>query len=179
MKNPKVSIISPIHNRGRFLIRFLKNIQSQNFDNIEIIFVDDKSNDNGVNILEEYQKKDKRIKIIKNKKNKGTLISRNIGVLYSKAEYIILPDPDDIISKDIIGICLYYAEKYKFEIIRYHSYKGNEQDIIFINTIESRPVYQPELQTYLFYGNNELERIDYYINNKMIGKKLFIRAINS
>jgi len=179
MKNPKVSIISPIHNRGRFLIRFLKNIQSQNFDNIEIIFVDDKSNDNGVNILEEYQKKDKRIKIIKNKKNKGTLISRNIGVLYSKAEYIILPDPDDIISKDIIGICLYYAEKYKFEIIRYHSYKGNEQGIIFINTIESRPVYQPELQIYLFYGNNELERIDYYINNKMISKKLFIRAINS
>ena len=63
MKNPKVSVISPIHNRGRFLIRFLNNIQTQNFENIEIIFVDDKSNDNGVNILEEYQKKDKRIKI--------------------------------------------------------------------------------------------------------------------
>ena len=70
MKNPKVSIISPIYNRGRFLIRFFKNIQNQNFDNIEIILVDDKSNDNGVNILEEYQKKDKRIKIIKNKKIK-------------------------------------------------------------------------------------------------------------
>lgn len=179
MKNPKVSIISPIYNRGRFLIRFFKNIQNQNFDNIEIILVDDKSNDNGVNILEEYQKKDKRIKIIKNKKNKGTFISRNIGALYSKAEYIILPDPDDIISKDIIGICLYYAEKYKFEIIRYHSYKGNKQDIIFCNKIESRPIYQPELQTYLFYGNNELKRIDYYINNKMINKKLFIKALNS
>ena len=105
------------------------------------------------------------IRLIKNKKNKGTFISRNIGALYSKAEYIILPDPDDIISKDIIGICLYYAEKYKFEIIRYHSYKGNKQDIIFCNKIESRPIYQPELQTYLFYGNNELKRIDYYINN--------------
>ena len=63
MKNPKVSVISPICNRERFLIRFLKSIQFQNFDDIEIILVDDKSTDNSVKILEEYQKKDKRIKI--------------------------------------------------------------------------------------------------------------------
>ena len=63
LKNPKVSVISPICNRERFLIRFLKSIQYQNFDDIEIILVDDKSTDNGVKILEEYQKKDKRIKI--------------------------------------------------------------------------------------------------------------------
>ena len=132
MENPKVSIISPIHNREIFLIRFLKNIQNQNFVNIEIILVDDKSYDNSVNILEEYQKKDKRMKIIKNKKNKGTFISRNIGVLYSKAEYIILPDPDHIISKDIISICIYYAEKYKFEIIRYHSYTGKKKILYFL-----------------------------------------------
>ena len=63
MKNPKVSVISPIYNRERFLIRFLKSIQYQNFDDIEIILVDDKSTGNGVKILEDYQKKDKRIKI--------------------------------------------------------------------------------------------------------------------
>ena len=40
-------------------------------------------------------------------------------------------------------------------------------------------MYQPELQTYLFYGNNDLERIDYYFNNKIINKKLFIKALNS
>lgn len=96
-----------------------------------------------------------------------------------KNSNIILPDPDDIISKDIISNCLYYAEKYKFEIIRYLSYTGNKQKIKIINDIESRPVYQPELQTYLFYGNNELGRVDLYINNKMIKKKLFIKALNS
>lgn len=117
--NPKVSVISPIHNRQKFLITFLKNIQYQNFNDIEIILVDDNSTDNGIKILEEYQKKDKRIKIIKNKRNKGTFTTRNIEALYSKARYVILPDPDDIISKDIIKISLYYAEKYKFEMIRY------------------------------------------------------------
>ena len=177
LKNPKVSVISPICNRERFLIRFLKSIQYQNFDDIEIILVDDKSTDNGVKILEEYQKKDKRIKIIKIKRNKGTFFARNIGVLYSQAKYIILPDPDDIISKDIINSCLYYAEKYNFEIIRYHSYKGNKKLIKYDNKM-SKPIYQPELQTYLFYVNKELKRVDFYINNKMITKKLFIKALN-
>jgi len=72
--NPKVSIISPIHNREMFLIRFFKNIQYQSFNDIEIILVDDNSNDNGMKIIKEYQKKDKRIKIIRHKKNKGTFI---------------------------------------------------------------------------------------------------------
>jgi cellulose synthase/poly-beta-1,6-N-acetylglucosamine synthase-like glycosyltransferase len=61
--NPKVSVISPIYNRIRFLRRFLKNIQHQSFNDIEIILVDDNSTDNGFKILEEYQKKDKRIKV--------------------------------------------------------------------------------------------------------------------
>jgi glycosyltransferase involved in cell wall biosynthesis len=172
IKNPKVSVVSPVHNREIFLRRFLKSIQHQNFDHIEIIFVDDKSSDNSVNILKEYQKVDKRIKIIKHKRNKGTFISRNIGVLYSQAKYLILPDPDDIISKDIISTCLYYAEKYKFEIIRFYAYTGNKkQDIKFVNKIESRPVYQPELQTYLFYGNNKLGKVDSGINRILKANK--------
>jgi glycosyltransferase involved in cell wall biosynthesis len=161
--NPKVSVISPIHNRERFLIRFLKSIQYQSFKDIEIILVDDNSTDNGFKILEEYQKEDKRIKLIKHKRNKGTFITRNIGVLYSRAKYIILPDPDDLISKDIIRTCLYYAEKYKFEMIKYDSYNGNKHKIKFTDKKESRVVYQPELQTYLFYGKNELEKIDFAI----------------
>jgi glycosyltransferase involved in cell wall biosynthesis len=178
-KKPKVSVISPLHNRERFLKTFLNCIQHQNFDNIEIIFVDDKSTDNGVNLLEKYQEKDERIKIIKNKRNKGTLIARNIGVLYSQAKYLILPDPDDIISKDIINTCLYYAEKYKFEIVRFYAYSGNKkQDIKFATEVESKPVYQPELQTYLFYANKKLRQVDYGIKNKMIKKKLFIKALN-
>jgi glycosyltransferase involved in cell wall biosynthesis len=162
--NPKVSVISPNYNRENFLGRFLKNIQHQSFNDIEIILLDDNSTDNGFKILEEYQKKDKRIKLIKFKRNKGTFITRNIGVLYSKAKYVILPDPDDLISKDIIRTCLYYAEKYKFEMIRYDLYKGNKHKIKFIDIKESIIVYQPELQKYLFYGKNELKKVDFRVN---------------
>ena len=76
-ENPKISIICPNHNRGQYILRLLRSIQNQFFDDIEIIFVDDYSYDNSTKLIEEYQKKDKRIILIKNKKNKGTLNNRN------------------------------------------------------------------------------------------------------
>ena len=178
---PKISIISPIFNRQRYILRFLKCIQSQKFNNIEIILIDDGSKDNSAKIIEEYQKIDKRVVLIKNIKNRGTFVSRNLGVLYSKGKYLVLPDPDDVLTKNILKICYKYSEKYNYEMIRFNMYTMygkitmNEQ----IKNIEDRPVYQPELSTYIFYGNNELEKIDYHICNKFIRKEAYIRAINS
>ena len=63
-------------------------------------------------------------------------------------------------------------------MIRYYLYSGNNQKIN-VNAVESKPVYQPELQTYLFYAYNDLRKFDHTINNKMIKKKLFIKALNS
>jgi cellulose synthase/poly-beta-1,6-N-acetylglucosamine synthase-like glycosyltransferase len=124
--NVKVSIISPVYNREKFLRIFLKNIQFQSFKDIELLFIDDKSTDNGINIIEEYKKKDKRIKLIKNKKNRGLFITRNIGLLSSKGKYITISDPDDIISRDIIKNCYNYAEKYNYDIIKFITYKRGE-----------------------------------------------------
>ena len=58
----------------------MRSIQNQFFEDIEIIFIDDFSEDNSATIIEKYQKYDERIILIKNKKNKGTLISRNIAL---------------------------------------------------------------------------------------------------
>ena len=55
---------------------------------IEILLIDDYSSDNSLNIIEKCQKEDKRIKIIKNNKNRGSLFSRSLGVLNSKGKYI-------------------------------------------------------------------------------------------
>ena len=144
--NPKISIISPIYNRERYLSRFLRSIQYQKFNDIEIILVNDCSVDNTIKIIENFKKKDKRIKLINIKKNKGTFISRNIGVLFSLGKYIILPDPDDIISKDILSICYNQCEKYKYEMIKFiiHSSiakRRSNNNILF----ENKVLYQPEL----------------------------------
>ena len=68
-------------------------------------------------ILKNLQKEDGRIFLIKHKKNKGTLISRNEGILFSKGKYLIIPDGDDILSKDIINQCFLIAEEKNYDFI--------------------------------------------------------------
>ena len=160
--------------------RYLTSIQNQDFNNLEIIFIDDCSKDNSVKIIKKFQEDDERIILIKQKKNKGTFISRNLGALYSSGEYLIFPDPDDILSKNILKFCYNFVEKYHYEMIRFNIYTGNGN--IFVNNIikgiKSRPVYQPELSTYLFYEKGFLCQIDYNLSNKFIKKEAYIRALN-
>ena len=63
---------------------------------IEILLIDDFSSDNSLIKIEQLQKEDNRIKIIKNNKNKGALFSRSLGVLKAKGLYIMALDSDDL-----------------------------------------------------------------------------------
>ena len=119
-------------------------------------------------------------KIIKNKKNRGTFFSRNIGVLHSRGQYEILPDPDDIISQDILKFSYKYAVENGYEIVRFLTYNGGgaigyER---FLDKLKDKPIYQPELSTYLFYATNNLEINDLSINNKLIKRGVYIKALN-
>jgi len=179
-KFPKVSIISPVYNREKFILRFLRSVQNQKFNDIEIIFIDDCSKDKSVEFIKKYQENDERIILIKNMKNKGTLISRNIGALNSRGEYLIFSDPDDIISKNIINFCYNFIRTNNYEMLRFNLCMNHK---IFLNDIvyglENKITTQPELSTFLFYGKGRLIQIDYNISNKFIKRKAFIRALNS
>ena len=178
--NPKISIITPIYNKGNYIQRYLRSIQNQLFNDIEIIIIDDYSTDNSTTIIKKFQSEDKRIILIKNKKNKGTLISRNEGVLKSKGEYLIFLDPDDLLSNNILELCYNTAKKYDYDLIRFNIYEGNQKvnlDYI-IKNLTNEAIYQPELSLYLFYGLGRLEEVDYYITNKLIKKIKFIEALN-
>ena len=179
-KDPKITIISTVYNRGRYLLRFLKSLKNQKFIDIEIIIVDDFSKDNSINIIEEHKKRDNRIILLKNKKNKGTFISRNIGVFFSKGKYVVFPDPDDILLRNILKLCYNLAEKYNYEMIRFIVYIGKGKFTFekSIKELEDRPIYQPELSNYLFYGKEELKITDCCVSNKFIRKEVFIRALN-
>ena len=180
LNEPKISIISPMFNREKYILRFIKSIQYQNFNSIEIIVIDDFSNDNSVKIIENLQKLDKRIILLKNIKNKGTFITRNIGIIYAKAKYLIAPDPDDILSKNILSICYKYVERFNYDIIRFNMYIGKEKLNLhqIVNKLTKKMVNQPELSTYTFYGTNELQLIDLSLCNKLIKKKIYMLTLN-
>ena len=76
-----------LYNQAKYLELFYTSIQVPESKNIEIIFVDDASNDNTSSIINKLMEKDKRIIYLKNNINKRTFYSRNIGILETKGEY--------------------------------------------------------------------------------------------
>ena len=161
-------------------MRFIRSVQNQRFNNIEIIFIDDCSKDKSVKLIEEYQEKDERIILIKNMKNKGTLISRNIGALNSRGEYLMFSDPDDMISENIINFCYNFIRTNNFEMLRFYLCIDHKIFLRSIfNGIENKIITQPRLSTFLFYGKGRLLQVDYNVSNKFIKRKAFIRALNS
>ena len=92
--SPKVSIILPIYNVEKYLSQSLDSLLNQTLQDIEIICVNDGSTDNCYEILEEYKKKDNRIKVI-HTKNQGTGKARNEGLKLATGECIGFVDPDD------------------------------------------------------------------------------------
>jgi len=97
---PKVSVIVPVYNVEPYLRRCLDSLVNQTLKDIEIICINDCSPDNSLVILEEYAKKDNRVKIIDFEKNKGVSVARNSGMKIAKGEYIGFCDPDDYVDLD-------------------------------------------------------------------------------
>lgn len=99
--NSKVSIIVPIYNTEKFLKRCIDSIIGQTYKNIEIILIDDGSQDASMNICKEYQYKDNRI-IVLSQQNSGVSAARNFGITKSTGKYISFVDSDDYLTKNCI-----------------------------------------------------------------------------
>jgi len=93
---PKVSVIMSVYNGEKYLKEAIESILNQTFRDFEFIIVDDGSTDKTPEILNEYAKKDKRIKIITNPKNIGLTKSLNKALKIAKGEFIARIDADDI-----------------------------------------------------------------------------------
>lgn len=90
----KFSIIVPIYNVEKYLLKCLDSLVNQTYSNIEIICINDGSPDNSLQILEEYASKDNRIKII-NQENQGLSGARNTGLKNVTGDYVLFIDADD------------------------------------------------------------------------------------
>lgn len=99
MENKKeelVSIIMPAYNCGDFIGTTLDSVINQSYKNWEVIVVDDCSNDNTADVVQEYIKKDNRIKYHKLEKNSGAAVARNKAVDLASGKYMAFLDSDDV-----------------------------------------------------------------------------------
>ena len=113
----KISIIVPVYNSGSYLKECLDTIVNQSLKEIEIILIVDNPTDGSDVVCEQYALKDKRIKIVKNIKNRHIGESRNLGLKIAKGEYIGFSDHDDYRSLDMYRSLYDFAKKGAFDIV--------------------------------------------------------------
>lgn len=112
----KVSIIIPVYNVEQYLEKCLDSLISQTLKDIEIICINDGSTDNSLEVLNDYAKKDNRIKII-SKENEGQGIARNLGIELAQGEFIGFVDPDDWVEPEMYEIMYNQAKKLSSQVV--------------------------------------------------------------
>jgi glycosyltransferase involved in cell wall biosynthesis len=97
---PKLSVVIPVYNAGRYLNRCIDSLLAQTMGECEFIFVNDGSTDDSASVLEQYLAADERIKLI-HQSNKGVSMARNAGLAVARGDYIGFVDADDDIAADL------------------------------------------------------------------------------
>lgn len=98
-KTPKLSVIIPVFNTAKYLERCFHSIANQTYQNLEIILVDDGSNDNSPELCDKLAKTDERAKVV-HKQNGGVSSARNAGLKVATGELVAFVDSDDYLLED-------------------------------------------------------------------------------
>ena len=116
--NPKISVVIPVYNCVNTLLATIRSIQNQKMLDIEIILVNDVSDNSTVNLMKEIQKEDPRVRIINNENNMLTFYTRIKGCLSAKGKYLTTIDNDDFfLSEDLFDTIYNTAEEGNFDVI--------------------------------------------------------------
>lgn len=130
----KISIIVTVYNSEDYLERCLNSLIKQTYKNIEIVIVNDGSTDKSYQIISEYQKKDKRVKII-NQENKGCVVARLNGIKNATGKYCMFIDSDDWIEENTVERLVKKIEITNVDIIKYRFIcepsKKEQENIIY------------------------------------------------
>ncbi len=108
---PKISFVLPTFNRIAWLPRCIETLQDQTERDIEIIVINDNSDDGTKEFLDEYAPTDSRIVVVHNETNLGAGKSRNIGTSLAKSEIVCVCDDDDEYPEDRAAITLRWFEE--------------------------------------------------------------------
>lgn len=119
-KYPLISVIVPVYNVEKYIRRCVDSIIGQTYKNLEILLVDDGSNDLSTEICDEYAEIDMRVRVF-HKKNGGLSSARNLGLENAKGEYVGFVDSDDWIEKDTYSYCidLIKNENCKVDVVQF------------------------------------------------------------
>ena len=185
----KISVVIPAYNCEKTIMPVVRSIQNQDMADIEIILVNDNSKDNTSQIIKKLSEEDSRIRIISNENNKGTLYSRNIGIMASNGKYIMNIDNDDLfMDQRVFTITYNEAEKGNFDIIEFYAwdiptYSPNIYQITidhFHNKKAGKIIRKPNLLYFPISLNNKtFFPNDYHVWGRLVKTNIYKKAINN
>lgn len=127
----KFSVMVPVYNAESYLKRCLDSIVNQNYENLDVILVNDGSTDRSAEICDQYATKDARFKVI-HQKNKGLPGARNSALEFATGEYLCFLDNDDFLEKNFFKI-LNEATHSKADVISFNYYEEKQQQKLVRN----------------------------------------------
>ena len=116
---PKISIIVPVYNGEKYISAFIRCIEKQHYDNIEVILVDDGSTDKTRDMCLEHVAKDERI-VCYSKENAGPSSARNYGIKKATGDYVVFFDIDDEFSDSILSDNIKVATKNDSDVVMWN-----------------------------------------------------------
>ena len=167
---PKVSIIMPVYNSGKYVEKTIKSVLSQTFKDWELIIVDDYSKDNTLKVINKL--KTNKFKILKNDKNYGAAYSRNYALNEAKGRYIAFLDSDDIWEKEKLEKQLNFMKE-KEIAFSFSSYKRVDEKDKVIRIVDA-----PEKVNYEFLLKNVIIQTSTVIIDTLKIDKEFIKMPN-
>ncbi|AJW64733.1 putative glycosyltransferase EpsJ [Elizabethkingia miricola] len=127
LDNCLVSVIIPCYNQGIFLEECLNSVINQDYKNLEVIIINDGSDDSTKYIAENYCAKDTRLKLINLEEHKGVSVARNIGLKQTKGEWIQFLDSDDMLEEyKLRESSKYFEENVDVIISGYRYFESDE-----------------------------------------------------
>ena len=155
--NPKVSVVIPAYNKADFTVEAINSVLAQDYDNIEIIVVDDGSTDDTVGHLQCFFLLDKDFNYM-HQENKGVSAARNAGIKAATGEYIALLDCDDKYIPSKITVSIDEMKRQKVDMIH--------NSAVLIDKDSKRVGFRRPRRGDLLYRNH-------IINNVVVKKEVF------
>ena len=167
---PKVSIIVPVYNAEKAIARLIDSVLAQEYEDFELLLMNDGSKDGTAAILDEYAAKDSRIKVV-HKENSGVSDTRNQALKMAQGEYIQFADADDWITKDATKLFVRAMEEQDCDMVISDFYR-----VVGENTAIKGDIEDSGLLTREEYSDRMLMNpADYYYG--VIWNKMFKREI--
>ena len=146
----KLSIVVNMYNTAKYMPKCMETLLEQDIPQsaYEIIFVDDCSSDNSLELAKEYAAQYENVRICTHEKNKGLAAARNTGIDTATGQYLCFVDPDDYIEKNSLAALLKQMDEEQLDMLRFNYQKIDEDyNNMSDSEIEARFDYSPGVMT--------------------------------